>query len=149
MLNINSLSHLDHNLTLGHVRFILERFGDRSEFFIATVSLPPELTDLPCGLRGPAVGGDPVPDAHVVMEPRPGRVYPSRILLPAFMPEHLWNLTSRLLTVIAGPHEGLTCLLFTAFGGPLAPKEPGDPSLSESEREASVAFWRVHALTRM
>jgi hypothetical protein len=38
------------------------------------------------------------------------------------------------------------CMLYTAFGGPLAPKEPGDPTLKDSEREESEKFWSQHAL---
>jgi len=144
MLNINRLSHLDHALTLGHVRFILESFGDRSDFFTATVDLPPELADLPCGLHGPSTGQPDVGDDEVQMVVRPGRSYPSRVLLNP----KVGALPSRLLTVIAGPHGDLPCLLYTAHGGPLAPREPGDPSLSETEREASVAFWKVHALAQ-
>jgi hypothetical protein len=146
MLNIISGSHLDHALTMQHLRFILATFGNRDGFFAETVAMPPELPPLPCGLRGPAVGGDPVPDAHVQMVCRPGRTYPSRVILPAFMPEHIWNLESRVLTVIAGPVGDLPCVLFTAYGGPLAPREPGDPSLPEDQREASIEFWKTHAL---
>jgi hypothetical protein len=146
MLTITSDSHLDHNLTLGHLRAVLAHYGARDSFFVGTLTLEPSLPELPCGLRGPAVGMDPVPNAHVAMQARPGRSYPSRVILPAFMPEHRWGLTSPLLTVVAGPHGGLPCVLFTAYGGPLAPREPGDPSLPESERAASEAFWAEHAL---
>jgi hypothetical protein len=37
-------------------------------------------------------------------------------------------------------------IVFTMFGGPCAPKEPGDPSLKPEEVEASLAFWAEHAL---
>ena len=37
--------------------------------------------------------------------------------------------------------------MFTAFYGPLAPKEPTDPTLSDAEREEAVKFWSKHALT--
>jgi len=147
MLTITSASHLDHNATVGHLAFILKHFGDRTGFFAETVQFPRvDLPALPCSLRGPAVGLDPVPDNHVVMQTRPGRSYPSRVILPAYMPEWHWDLPTNRLTVIAGPHEGLPCMLYTAFGGPLAPKEPGDPSLSNDERAASEAFWAFHAL---
>ena len=142
MLNINRLSHLDHNLSLAHVRFILERFGDRDGFFAETVNLPPELADLPCALHGPSTGQPDVADDEVQMVVRPGRNYPSRVLRNG----DVGTLPSRLLTVIAGPHDGLSCLLYTAHGGPLAPREPGDPSLPEDQREASETFWKVHAL---
>jgi hypothetical protein len=92
-----------------------------------------------------AVGADHLV-AQVEYRPRPSRSYPSRILLPAAMPEWHWNLPSALLTVIAGPNGDLPCMLYTAFGGPLAPREPADPTLPESERAASEAFWAVHAL---
>jgi hypothetical protein len=38
------------------------------------------------------------------------------------------------------------CILYTAFGGPLAPQEPGDPGCKDPE--ASAAFWREHALSK-
>jgi hypothetical protein len=162
MLTITSESHLDHDLTLGHLRLILERFGARDQFFAESIPLPETLPPLPCALRGPAVGLDPVPNAHVTLHPRPGRSYPSRLLRrPALdltqigAPLHygeealseLWTpLLVRTLTVIAGPGLGLPCVLYTAFGGPMAPREPGDPSLPEAERAASEAFWAEHAL---
>lgn len=56
---------------------------------------------------------------------------------------------TRLLTVIAGPHEGDGCVLYTAHGGPAAPREPWDPSLNDDAAalEESRAFWSVHALS--
>ena len=96
---------------------------------------------MPCSLRGPLVG-----DLQILTdcrwENRGGREYPSRLCnLPA--------LRSRTITVIAGPHEGIACALYTAFGGPLAPKEIGDPTLepgTDAYRE-SVTFWTEHALS--
>lgn len=38
------------------------------------------------------------------------------------------------------------CVLYTAFGGPLTPQEPGDPGCKDLE--ASWRFWREHALAR-
>jgi hypothetical protein len=151
MLIITPQSHLDHHLTMGHLRFILATLGDRSGFFAETVKFPRvDLAALPCALRGPAVGLDPVPDTHVELRARPGRAYPSRLLLPwrdrPAQPEYPRDVLVDRLTVIAGPDGDLPCVLYTAFGGPLAPKEPGDPTLLEAEREASVAFWAVHAL---
>jgi hypothetical protein len=156
MLTITSQSHLDHNLTLDHVRFLLAHFAERTEFFAETVELPAELPALPCALRGPVVGLHPVPDTLVELRPRPGRSYPSRMLRPYGVTETMagtsqipWlPLQSRQLTVIAGPGLGLPCVLYTAFGGPLAPREPADPSLPESEREASARFWAEHALVQ-
>lgn len=139
MLTIIQGSHLDHALTLDHLQFILARLGERNEFFIETLELPPELSPLPCALRGPVVGEAPVPEAEVHYAPRGGRGWPSRLV--AWEPSE-----SRSVTVIAGPHGDLPCVLFTAYGGPLAPREPGDPDLPEVERAASEAFWGEHAL---
>jgi hypothetical protein len=40
-------------------------------------------------------------------------------------------------------------ILYTAFGGPAAPREPGDPSLDGNEAglAESKAFWAEHALS--
>jgi len=38
------------------------------------------------------------------------------------------------------------CIVYTMFGGPLAPQEPGDPGCKDVL--ASRTFWTVHALTR-
>jgi hypothetical protein len=74
-------------------------------------------------------------------EKREGRDYVSRFCQRA-------TIQTRRVTVIAGPHDGETCILYTAFGGPLAPKEPGDSSLKDEEREESLRFWKTHALSR-
>jgi hypothetical protein len=38
------------------------------------------------------------------------------------------------------------CILYTAFGGPAAPQEPGDPGCKDPEK--STTFWRDHALAK-
>lgn len=38
------------------------------------------------------------------------------------------------------------CILYTAFGGPAAPQEPGDPGCKDPA--ASAAFWQEHALAK-
>lgn len=151
MLTLTSQSHLDHHLTLAHVRFLLDQFGDRESFFAETVVLPEYLDPLPCGLRGPAVGQPQVPDNLIVWKERPPRTWKSRVLDTtscAFQSSLSFCLPvlERRMTVIAGPGLGLPCVLYTAYGGPLAPREPDDPGLPEAERAASVAFWREHAL---
>jgi hypothetical protein len=132
-------SHADHSLTAEHLTFILARFGDREAFFLETVTLPDELPSLPCGLHGPLMGDEPVAEtesAYVVRGTRPSAsrvcARPTRMV--------------RTMTVIGGPHEGAT-ILYTAYGGPSAPREPFDPGLDDAGREASRAFWAEHALT--
>lgn len=133
-------SHLDHALPPEVVALLVSRYADRDGFFIDSFELPPELPPVPCTLHGPATGEPPVTDAEVTMIVRPPRPYPSRICQRP-------PVLTRTITVIAGPHEEEPCLLYTAFGGPLAPKEPEDQSLgTEDDRAASRAFWAQHAL---
>lgn len=138
---ITTAAHLDHALTPAHVAWIAERFADQGAFFLATVELPPELEDLPCGLHGPIVGDPPVPESEVSYRRRGDRLGPSRLCQRPSRP-------TRLLTVIGGPDGDDPCVLYTAFGGPAAPREPFDLSLASDEvREASEAFWAEHALS--
>ncbi len=142
-MEITKDSHLDHNLTRSQVEYIQKKFANRDSFFIETIDL--EGTGLglvPCGLHGPLTGDEPVPEEEVVYLKRGDRPYPSRTC------SRKPKMTSK-VAVIAGPHEAELCILYTAFGGPVAPKEPGDPSLEEGEpvRE-SAEFWAEHALTK-
>lgn len=140
---ISKQSHVDHNLSGEVIAFILEQFGDREAFFIETVEIPDEIPSLSCGLYGPIMGDPEIIDDHlcytVFYEQRGDRAGKSRMIdLPAQK--------SRLLTVIGGPDDDGVCVLYTAFGGPAAPREPWDESLSDDERAESEAFWSVHAL---
>jgi hypothetical protein len=135
----HSASHLDHGLTDAQVAYLLERFADRRAFFIETIELPEELGTVGCGLYGPIMGDVPVTEAQVAYRTRGDRAYTSRMLVDT-LPRQ-----SRQVTVIAGPHEEHACIVYTAFGGPLAPQEPGDPGCKDVA--ASTAFWNEHALT--
>jgi len=137
-MQLHDESHVDHGLTPGQLGWILERYADRSEFFIDTVELPPALGDVPCGLHGPIMGDAPVPDGECRRERRGEREWDSRL---CDRPER----RVREVSVIAGPHGDEPCVLYTAFGGPVAPQEPGDPGCRDVE--ASEAFWAEHALT--
>lgn len=139
MLTITALSHLDHGLTTAHLRFVLDRYRDRDAFFIETVELPQSLAALECGLYGPIMGDSPIAEADVVWQPRAGRQLSSRLVRLPPRP-------TRLLTIVAGPHEAFSCLLYTSFGGPAAPRELGDPALTGIELEAARGFWLEHAL---
>lgn len=161
-MQIHADTHLDHGLSEYVVAHIVDRFNDRSAFFIETFELPTELGKVDCALYGPAMGDAPVVDAEVTAETRGDRGYKSRcIAMPA-------RQTST-VTVIAGPHAGLPMVLYTAFGGPQAPKEVGEleqaweavaarsPRTDEDcvamdalrvKLEESRAFWRDHALAR-
>ena len=133
-------SHLDHGLTPDQVQWICDTFADREGFFIESVEMPESLGTVPCGLHGPAMGDAPISDDEVTLVKRGEREYTSRIVDRAPRP-------TSTVTVIAGPNGEDPCVLYTAFGGPLAPKEPGDESLSDEQRAESEAFWAEHALS--
>lgn len=159
-------SHLDHGLSAAQIRYLLDRFADRRTFFVETLELPGELGTVPCALWGPAMGDPAIAEDDVIYAPRGPRGWSSRLVDRPTRP------TAR-ITVIAGPHEetcpschdhGQTpsgrcseelcaggrlrhaCVLYTAFGGPPAPQEPGDPGCKDPV--TSAAFWREHALAK-
>lgn len=119
-MKLHKDSHLDHGITDAQLGNLLQRFEGRTGFFIATVELPAELGNVPCALFGPAVGDEPVAESEVVYRKRGDRQWSSRLI------ECAHPRRSRRVTVIAGPHDGEGCVLYTAYGGPQAPREPGD-----------------------
>jgi hypothetical protein len=165
----HSDSHVDHGLSAAQIRYLLERFADRDSFFIETLTLPRDLGTVPCGLYGPTMGDPPISDAEVTYARRGTRTWDSRLISLPARDQHE-------VTVIAGPHEEEcarcsaaagawnllhrascpdcdgtqkikhTCVLYTAFGGPSAPQEPGDPGCKDPA--TSAVFWREHALAR-
>lgn len=138
---VQGVSHLDHGLTKAHVSWIKHTFREQTEFFLTTLELPEHLPDLKCGLRGPIVGDDPIPEEEVTYKKRGERAWASRMVKRE-------ALSTRKITIIAGPHEtendSFACVLYTAFGGPASPQEPGDPGCKDVE--ASKKFWAKHAL---
>lgn len=141
MLKITSDSHTDHFLTQDHLDFIVSSFAGKDAFFIETLDLPETLTGLPSAIYGPIVGEAPVKDEDVAMTVRGGRKGASRMV-------QLESRLSRKVTVIAGPHNEDSCILYTAYGGPCAPKEPFDCAEGK-ELEESQAFWAEHALAAL
>lgn len=145
-------SHLDHGLAQEHVSYILERFASRSEFFRETIALPLWLGPLMCGLHGPIVGDAPVPESEAVYIVRGNRKYMSRMV-------NRPKRETRILTVIGGHMpvkeghgfgavDATRCVLYTAFGGPSAPREPGDPLIVDvDDLKESTLFWAQHALS--
>ncbi len=142
VLTLHRESHLDHALSQEQIGHLLALFKDKDGFFIETVTLPAELGTVPCGLYGPVMGDEPVPESEVVYEQRDRRAYSSRLVKRQSRP-------CRQITVIAGPQDGQNCVLFTAFGGQQAPQELGDPNLKNAALiEQARAFWREHAIAK-
>jgi len=138
---IDGVSHLDHGLREAHIEFLWEYFGTRDGFFIETVELPEYLEALDCGLHGPLMGDAPVPETEVIYQQRGDRPGKSRMVRRPLR-------QTRLLSVIAGPiKDGERCVLYTAFGGPVAPREPFDSGLDDKAKAESTQFWDEHALS--
>lgn len=151
MMKITPKSHLDHGLNQEHVAWLVEHFAARSSFFLETIVLPDHLPEVECGLYGPLCGDPPVPEDMVVYKVRGTRKCASRLLAyGAFLSSKALASGMRMtrtLTVIAGPDADEPCVLYTSYGGPAAPREPGDPNLSSWEDvEEARAFWATHAL---
>ena len=141
-LKIKSNSHMDHGLDDRHVNWLLALFRERNEFFIETLEMPDFLESVICGIRGPNVGDPPVPESEVKYMVRPNRRCASRVLCTPTQPRYV-----RQLTVIAGPSGVDPCVLYTAYGGPKAPREPGDQYIETMEEIVEARrFWRNHAL---
>lgn len=135
-------THTDHNLTVEHMAFVLAwlELSAPKGFIVAEIILPDTLPALYCALHGPKMGDPPVPESECMRFVRGDRTGKSRMCL---RPSRL----TRIVTVVAGPHDGNPCVLFTAYGGPTAPREPFDNSIATAkEQRESVDFWHDHAL---
>lgn len=166
----HAASHFDHGLTEAQIAYLLQRFADRVVFFIETVELPEELGTVPCGLHGPIVGGAPVAEREVTYAQRGTRPWTSRLVDRP--PHHVRTVTvvagpheetcptcgghgvytARLpldTTCASCGGEGKvkhTCIVYTVYGGPVAPQEPCDPRCKDVTE--SEAFWAQHALSQ-
>lgn len=162
-MQLHPASHLDHHLNDDQTVYIMQKFVNKHEFFIETIELPPEFGQVPCALYGPIAGDSPI-TSNVTYRRRGDRDWDSRILIGVAP-----RLTNK-VTVIGGPHEekctacreevrtllcrcnGLkrvkyACILYTCYGGPAAPQEPGDPQCKD--KAASEKFWSEHALAEL
>lgn len=138
MLTIHAESHLDHNVGQQTVDYLLEKYKDRTAFFIETFVLPDHLPALECGLHGPLMGDGVIQDSECHLANRGTRTWDSRLCKRQ-------TRMVRQVTVVAGPHDGQECILYTIYGGPSASQEPGDPGCKDVEK--SKAFWAEHALS--
>jgi hypothetical protein len=144
-INITDASHADHldSPTLDTVLGLVSKadptvnFGN---FRIYVVTLPNGQT-VASALRGPETGEEPVSEGSVFYGTRNGRPNVSRLTdLPATQ-------DGRVTVLISRESDDAEWGLITAFGGPLAPQEPGDPYLAPEKHADSVAFWSQHALS--
>ena len=142
-ITIHPESHTDHALTDDQLNFALRKAAEEAPegVFVRTITLPVELGTAVCDLHGPMTGGDPVDEIEVYYTKRNNRDGDSRMVKRE-------GVATNQITVVAGPHDGHPCVLFTAYAGPNAPREPWDTTIkSDAERAESVAFWAQHALS--
>lgn len=134
-------SHLDHGLTESQVEFILKIEVPAGTVTVKTIELPENLGTVPCALYGPKMGDDPIDEDDVTYKVRGNRKGESRVVNLPMRP-------TRVVTFVAGPHNGEEGVLYTAFGGPSSPREPFefDDHMSEEAREP-LNFWSEHALS--
>lgn len=143
-LEITSESHVDHGLPPEAIDYLKKKYAGKSAFFIDSFTIPEGWEDLKCALRGPTVGDPPIPDEKTFQAMRGDRKTPSRMV-------NVGHKRTRVCTVIAGPSDGKACILYTAYGGPLAPREVADPSIADDAAALaeSKAFWAEHALAAL
>lgn len=145
-ISIHPDSHTDHSIPELVLGYVLTLFDDRDSFFVETVTYPEsaesvngpvDLPPVPCGIHYD------VPESEVHYAKRGDRAYDSR----------LCNRPPRMVrevTIVAGPHPedaDAGMVLFTMYGGPAAPQEPGDPNLAPEKRADAEAFWSTSALS--
>jgi len=142
VLKITHKTHLDHGLSSDIIGHVLRLYADKDEFFIHTITLPSGLGEVECALIGPITGHTQLTEATCSYQKRNGREWDSR--MTAIPPTR-----SRQLTIIAGPSDDDECVAYTMYGGPCAPREPGDPSIANDPTllAESKAFWSEHALS--
>lgn len=149
--NVTKSSHCDH-LPAPILSEVLDKLAKGQStvkvlipgaLAIAEVSVS---TPVLCSLRGPTTDGKTVHESQAWYSVRgEGRPNVSRMTdLPAT--------ESTTVTVVVVGLETFTTESFggnlaTAYGGPLAPQEPGDPYLPADKLAESVAFWADHALS--
>ncbi len=159
-VSIHKDSHVDHGIDAKVRDYVLKQFRDRTEFFVEVFEYPEsypvypslsnwhvthhgvplydvDLPSVPCALHMD------VPEDEVHYARREEREWKSRMCKrPVRM--------VREVTIIAGPHPDdadAGMILFTMYGGPNAPREPGDPSLDGQALEIAKVFWSCAALS--
>ncbi len=159
-VSIHADSHVDHGIN-GQVRdYVLKQFRDRTEFFIETFVYPENYPVYPSLNNWNAVH-DGTPIYMVDLPPVPCALHmdvPEDEAFYARRGEREWESRMckrptrkvREVTIIAGPHPDdadAGMVLFTMYGGPEAPREPGDPSLKGKALKAAKVFWSSAALS--
>jgi hypothetical protein len=142
MLVIQPESHVDHvpaSVIEAVTLACADMVNPDKRLIIETLDLPEAAGTVACALYGPAMGDPPISEDEVQYRVRPGRSWPSRMVARPVR-------QTRILTLVAGPHDGHDLVLYTCYGGPAAPRELNDPDLEPADSAASIEFWKDHAL---
>ena len=131
--------HGDHGITPEQKEWIKNTLFKEAPqgFFIIQVNIPSELGTVKNALYGPAAGDAPVPESLVSYRPRGDRPWADRVIdLPTRQVDYVQTI---------GQRTGDDFELWTIFGGPNAPRNPGDPQ--NPDPEGSRKWWSQHALS--
>jgi hypothetical protein len=137
-----SVYHSDHGIVPEAMGWIKQKLPDvvpaGTPFFIRELTLPDNLPPARNALYGPASGDAPVPEEAVTLRPRGDRPWSDRTVP---WPTRL----TRRVQVIGARKEDGNFVLYTVYGGPLAPQNPDDPGCAD--KASAQAFWAEHALS--
>ena len=130
--------HADHGITEAQTGYIQSELAEQDQhFFIRQITIPMELGTVPCALYGPSMGDRDVPDSEVTLECRGDRPWADKLLVG-------WPMRPVNYVQVIGIREGDDFTIFTIYGGPLAPRNPEDPT--NKNPELAQQWWDVHAL---
>jgi hypothetical protein len=134
--------HADHGISAKQMDFIKSEIANSSPagFFVKSIKIPSKLGKVRNALYGPASGDAPVSESVVQYRPRGDRPWSDRVVSWPTRPVDY-------VQAIGMPDQNdpQKIVLFTVYGGPLAPQHPDDPS--NRDVAASQKFWSEHALS--
>jgi hypothetical protein len=131
--------HADHGISQQQMSFVqaeLEKIAPQG-FFIRKIHIPHGLGPVPNGLWGPDSGDAPIPDSQVYYAHRGDRPWADRMIARGFRDCDFVQ--------AIGTRSGDEFVLFTVYGGPLAPMHPDTPG--NQDRAGSLRWWSQHALS--
>lgn len=134
--------HADHGIKPEQMDWIKAQIAasNPKTFFIQEIQIPAELGTVRNAMYGPAAGDPPVPESQVSYRPRGDRPWSDRVVSWPTRPVNY-------VQAIGMPDQNdpNKIVLFTVYGGPLAPQNPDDPSCRDVP--AARNFWSQHALS--
>jgi hypothetical protein len=130
----DQMAHIQNQIASGATEGVLLETGATNW----PITIPANLGSVPCGLHGPAMDDEPVPESEVQNIARGEREWTDRLVDRPFRPVDY-------VQVIGIQKEDGSFLLFTVYGGPLAPQNPADPTCQDVP--TSTKFWADHALS--